>query len=161
MPRSSWTTRLALTAALLVAVPCALPVSVSSAAADEAKTKAKGKKEKAGKGDDAKAKKKKKRKATVDKASVYWGDAKAFKKPAEVDADRVYAEIAEYKKIRDDDLKPGSVQYELLLSKASRRFLAAVKKAAKKHGYDLVAMPGSVKNADSVADISQYVIDAL
>lgn len=98
---------------------------------------------------------------TVNPSDVYFGDGRAFRKPAEVDADLVYAEISAYKEIRDQKLKAGTPRYQLLLSKASRAFTRAVRKAAKKHGYDLVAKPGSVKGAKEIADITQHVIDAL
>lgn len=99
-----------------------------------------------------------KAKRSVDAASVYVGDARKWEKPAEVDADLVYAKIDEYKEIVDKGLKPGDPKYELLISKASRRFMCAVKKTAKDGGYDLVARRGSVKGADSVSDITSDVI---
>jgi hypothetical protein len=109
-------------------------------------------------GDEKPAEKSKK---SVDKADVYVGDAARWDKPAEVDADRIYAKIDEYKQIVDKGLKPNDPQYELLLCKASKRFRCAVKKAAKDGSYDLVARVGSVKGVTGVPDITSTAIEKL
>lgn len=100
-------------------------------------------------------------KKSVDAADVYLGDARKWDKPAEVDADQVYAKIDEYKEIVEKGLKADDPKYEILMSKASKRFTCAVKKAAKDGGYDLVARLGSVKGVDSVPDITSDVIAKL
>ncbi len=105
--------------------------------------------------------KKEKDRKKVDESDVYFGDAKKWETAAEVDADKVYAKIDEYKQIVDGGLKPGDAKYEILIAKASKRFCAAVKKAAKDGGYDLVAKIGAVKNAGTVPDITSDVIAAL
>ena len=97
-------------------------------------------------------------KKSVDQGDVYVGDAKKWEKPAEVDADKVYAKIDEYKEILNNGLKPGDAKYEILIGKASKRFCAAVKKAAKDGGYDLVAKLGSVKGVDAVANLTADAI---
>lgn len=100
-------------------------------------------------------------KKTVEAADVYVGDARKWDKPAEVDADKVYAKIDEYKEIVEKGLKPDDPKYEILMSKASKRFTCAVKKAAKDGGYDLVARIGAVKGVDSVPDITSDAIAKL
>lgn len=101
-------------------------------------------------------------KRTVEAADVYYGDpASEWSKPAEVDADAAFAEIEEFKRIRDEKIEPGDAKYDLLLSKATRRFKAAVRAAAKDGGYDLVAKVGAVKGCDSVPAITQTVISKL
>jgi hypothetical protein len=100
----------------------------------------------------------KKPKKSVDPADVYFGDAAKWEKPAEVDPDKVYAKIEEYKEIVDQGLKPGDAKYEILMCKASKRFTKAVKKAAKDGTYDLAAKKGSVKGVDSVPEITDDVI---
>ncbi len=102
-----------------------------------------------------------KKKAHVDAAAVYFGNAKHWSKPAEVDPDLVYAEIPEYRKIVEDELEPDDPKYQLLLSKASKRFLAAVAKAARDAGHDMVARSGSIQNVEDVPDLTQSVIDRL
>ncbi len=101
------------------------------------------------------------RQMRVDAGAVYFGSASSFKKPAEVDADSVYRQIPEYKRILDEGIESGTAKYDLLMNKASCKFLAAVKKAARAGEYDLVARRGSVEGADSVADLTQSVIDSL
>ena len=137
--RRAWSGTLAIAAAAALFVPfTATPASTGDALAAEEKPK-----------------------KSVDCADVYFGDAKTWDKPAEVDANQVYAKIDEYKEIVDGDLKPGDAKYELLLSKASKKFSCAVKKAAKDGGYDLVACLGSVKGVDSVPNITSDVIAKL
>ncbi len=97
-------------------------------------------------------------KKNVNAADVYYGDAKNWQKPAEVDADQVYGKIDEYKEIVDGGLKPGDAKYEILMAKASKRFTAAVKKTAKDGGYDLVARLGGVKGVESVPNVTADVI---
>ena len=113
--------------------------------------------------DDTKEEKKEpeKPKKSVAAADVYFGDAREWSKPAEVDPDQVYAKIDEYKEILDKGLKAGDPKYDLLMCKASKRFSCAVKKAAKDGTYDLVAKLGAVKGVDSVPDITSDVIAKL
>ena len=98
---------------------------------------------------------------SVAAADVYVGDARDWSKPAEVDADQIYAKIDEYKEILEKGLKPGDAKYDLLMCKASKRFTCAVKKAAKDGSYDLVAKVGAVKGVDSVPDVTSDVIAKL
>jgi hypothetical protein len=97
----------------------------------------------------------------VDPCDVYFGDAAKWAKAAEVDADKVYAKISEYKEIVDSGLKPGDAKYEILMSKASKRFCAAVKKTAKDGGYDLVARKDRIKGCGKVPEITDDVISNL
>jgi hypothetical protein len=101
---------------------------------------------------------KEKPKKTVDAADVYYGDSKNWEKAAEVDADKVYAKIDEYKEIVDKGLKTDDPKYEILMCKANKRFRGAVKKAAKNGGYDLVAKLGAVKGVDSVPNLTDDAI---
>ena len=98
---------------------------------------------------------------SVDPEAVFYGDARDWKKAAEVDASLVYAEIDEYKQIRDEKLQASDARYGVLLSKANKRFKCAVRKAAKDGEYDLVAKIGSVKGVDSVPSITSAVIGKL
>jgi hypothetical protein len=97
-------------------------------------------------------------KKSVDADDVYVGDAKKWDKPAEVDADKVYAKIEEYKQIVDGGLKPGDAKYEILMSKAAKRFRSALKKTAKDAGYDLVAKLGAVKGVSTPPDVTADAI---
>jgi hypothetical protein len=97
----------------------------------------------------------------VEADAVYFGDAAEWKKPAVVDADAVFREIDEYKQILEEKLESSDPKYGVLMSKASRRFSAAVRAAAKEGEYDLVARVGSVHGVDSVPVITQDVIRKL
>src|SRR5262245_13803362 len=97
-------------------------------------------------------------KKSVDADDVYVGDAKKWDKPAEVDADKIYAKIDEYKQIVDGGLKPGDAKYEIRMSMASKRFCAALKKTAKDAGYDLVAKLGAVKGVATPPDVTATAI---
>lgn len=100
-------------------------------------------------------------KKSVDAAAVYFGDPKEWEKPAAVDADAVYAEIEEYRQVRDEKLEESDARYAVLMTKANKRFRAAVRKAAKDGGYDLVAKVGAVQGVDSVPTITAKVVENL
>jgi hypothetical protein len=78
---------------------------------------------------------------------VYYGNARLFKKPAVIDADRVYRGIPEYKKILDKGLTDRDPEYHLLMKKASARFSEAVKRMARDLDHDLVAESGAIEKA--------------
>jgi len=142
----------ALGAVLALTWPATLPTgnaSVSAAWAED--------------GGQVKTKKKEEEpKRTVDADQVYFGQATAkWKTPAELDLSTVYGEIEEFKTIRKDGLKPSDARYAILMTKVSRKFQKALKKAAKAGSYDLVAALGAVKGVENVPDISQSVIDQL
>ena len=100
-----------------------------------------------------------------DPSKVYFGHCKLFQRPAEVDADRVYARISEYQEILRRGLTAKDPQYHLLMKKATQRFTEAVKKMAKAKKHDLEAQTGSVrkarKKAKDVPDRTQDVIQKL
>ena len=100
-------------------------------------------------------------KPTVAAGDVVFGNAAVFSTPAEVDVDKVFEAIPEYREIREKQLGAGDARHALLIGKASRRFRCSLKKAAKAAGYDLVARRGTVKSAAEVPDITQDVIDRL
>ena len=98
---------------------------------------------------------------TVEADAVFFGDAREWSKPAEVDADAVYAQIEEYKRIVEDKIDPSDPKYGVLMSKARKRFLHAVRTVARDGGYDLVARVGSVQGVENVPNITQDVIGKL
>lgn len=85
----------------------------------------------------------------VDK--VYYGNPRLFKKPAVISADRVYAQIPEYKEILDKGLTEKDPRYHFLMKKASERFNEAVKQMARDMDHDLVAETGTVKKVKEEA----------
>ena len=101
-------------------------------------------------------------KKSVDPDAVYVGDARAdWTKPAEVDADAVFAQIDEYKEIVDKKLDTTDPKYGVLMCKARKKFLAALRAVAKDSGYDLVARVGTVKGVESIPVITQDAIAKL
>jgi len=81
----------------------------------------------------------------VDSSQIYYGKKKHPKTPAVCDADSVWSEIPEYKTIIDDELGPDDPRYHLLLKRATKRFQRALKKLAKRDGYDVIGERGSIK----------------
>lgn len=98
---------------------------------------------------------------SVDADRLYFGNAKNWSKPAEVDVDAVFAEIEEYKAIVEKGLTVEDPKYSILMAKASRKFSDAVSKAAKTGGYDLVAGIGAVKGVSDVPVITADVVSEL
>ena len=83
----------------------------------------------------------------ADPEKVYFGNARLFQRPAEIDSDKVYKHIPEYKEILDKGLTDKSPRYHFLMKKASARFNDAVKQMARDMDHDLVAESGTVKKA--------------
>ena len=94
-------------------------------------------------------------------SDVYSGKKDNAKKPAEIKAQDVFNEIAEYKKIKEKGLTKDDAEYWVLLNKANEKFNAAVKKVADDNKYDCVAEKGKVKFNSTPVDITKKVIEAL
>lgn len=101
----------------------------------------------------------------VEPSAVYFGNPRQFKKPATVDADRVYRAIPEYQEILEKNLTDRDVRYHFLLRKASEKFAAAVRSAAQDGGYDLVAglraVVGSTSSAPAIPEITDAILRKL
>ena len=99
----------------------------------------------------------------VDFTAVYYGSSRYPKAPAVCAVDDVWAEIPEYKKILADELDESDPRYHLLLKRATKRFHAALKKLAKRDGYDLIGNIGSVKalgkKKKKIATVTRGLID--
>ena len=91
---------------------------------------------------------------------VYYGDGEKAEYPAEVEARKVFLKIPEYRQIRDKHLGPNDPEYWSLLSRANKKFYAAVEKVAEKHRYDAVVEKGDAP-IENAPDITQKVIQAL
>ncbi len=92
---------------------------------------------------------------------VYYGQSGSFSNPAEVSAAHVFAEIDEYKQIAEEGLTPDDPLFWSLIEKANRTFHRAVKRSAKRLGYDLVAEAGSIETEPGdpqIPDITAAVI---
>ncbi len=81
----------------------------------------------------------------TDPSAVYLGSGKHPGSPAVISADKVWAEIPEYKTVLEEGLTDEDARYHLLMKKATRRFEEALVKEAKRESYDLIAELGAVK----------------
>lgn len=97
-----------------------------------------------------------------DHSDVYLGNARLFKRPCHVSADRIYRKIPEYQEILQKKLTDDDPKYHLLMKKASQRFNEAVKQMARDLDHDLVAEDGAIKKdkeeAKSIPDRTDEVI---
>jgi hypothetical protein len=90
---------------------------------------------------------------------VYYGDAKTAKAPAVIDSQRVWDKIPEYQEIKKKGLTEADLEYWVLLRKASKKFNAAVEKAAKAKGKDLVAEVGAIEvKGETIPNITDAVL---
>lgn len=98
----------------------------------------------------------------LDAKKIYFGKADNATKPATVKAKTVYAQIPEYKEILRRGLTKDDIEYWTLMRKASKKFKAAIKKAAGTEGKDLVAEAGAIEvKGETIPDMTAAVIAAL
>ena len=90
--------------------------------------------------------------SALSKEEVYHGNHRKYKKPAEVNAKKVFAVIPAYKEIVEKDIKEDSALYLIKLAEANKLFLKCVKEYAEDKGYDLVCEEGALEDATSVTD---------
>lgn len=93
--------------------------------------------------------------------TVYYGKLADSKKPAECTAKAVFAEIPEYKKIKEKGLSQDDPEYWILLGKANEKFYAAVKKVGERNKFDVIVEKGTAKFDPAAPDVTQKVIAAL
>ena len=94
-------------------------------------------------------------------AKVYYGKLDGAKKPAEVEAIKVFQAIPEFKEIVDRGLSKGDPEYFALLNKANTKFFNAVRKAAQDSDRDVVVEKGSSSFEGEVTDLTQKAIDSI
>ena len=94
-------------------------------------------------------------------AKVYFGTAEGARKPAQVVSAKVFAKIPEFKKIKEKGLTKDNPEYFILLQKANAKFFAAVSKAAKAAGCDVVVEKGTGDFDGKVVDLTSKVIKSL
>ena len=90
--------------------------------------------------------------AGLSKDDVYYGNHRKFKRPAEVNAKKVFMVIPSYKEIIEKNIKKDSALYIAKLSKANKVFLKAMKKYAEANKFDLVCEEGALKKAHNATD---------
>ena len=94
-------------------------------------------------------------------AGTYYGSLEDCKKPAQVVARTVFAEIPEYREIKRKGLDDTDAEYWLLLAKANDEFYKAVGRVAEQEKYGCVVEKGSSDEPEVGPDITQEVIRAL
>ena len=78
-------------------------------------------------------------------ADIYYGSGQHPNAPAVIEANKVWAEIPEYKKILEDELTDDDPEYHILMRKATERFEKALKTVAEREKYDMIGEVGSIK----------------
>lgn len=94
-------------------------------------------------------------------ATVYYGSLNGAKKPAQIEAQKVFDQIPEYQEIKRRKLKESDSEYWVLLEKANQKFYNAVARVAQDRGFDVVVEKGSEKFETEPPDVTQDVIGAL
>lgn len=103
-----------------------------------------------------------KKKVTVDKAKVYLGSPKNFRKAGVINLGRIFKELEPYKQIKREKLKESDPKYRVLLVKANELAKDAMARVRDAEGYDLIVETGHITiEGESIDDITQKVIDSL
>jgi len=101
----------------------------------------------------------------VDASAIYFGDGSHPKTPAIIEANKVWAEIPEYKKILDQNLTEDDPEYHILMRKATERFEKALKKVADREKYDMIGELGSIRSVGEdkkeIPDATQQLIEVV
>ena len=97
----------------------------------------------------------------VDPDGIYFGSGKHPKSPGVMSADEVWAEIPEYRRIIDEDLTEDDPVYHLLMKRATERFQKALKRLAKRDGYDMLGEVGAIeaKGDAEIPEVTRDMID--
>ena len=99
--------------------------------------------------------------ADVGDPQVYFGKLAGAKSPGEVVAKSAFAEIPDYKEIKEKGLTKDDPEYWILLSKANDKFYAAVKKVGEENKFDVIVEKGTAKLETAAPDVTRKVIAAL
>ncbi|GMV99468.1 MAG: hypothetical protein AMXMBFR84_06070 [Candidatus Hydrogenedentota bacterium] len=100
----------------------------------------------------------------LDAKKVYYGQATAFEKPAEIRYDDIVKATPEYKEIKEKKIERGTGKYWLLMSQASDRAVKAIATVGKDSEYDLIAASGylgKLEPAITATDITELVLEAI
>lgn len=92
--------------------------------------------------------------------NVYFGNPRNYRKPAELEAAKVFQVIPEYQELMRQKLENSDPRYWSLMDKANTRFIRALVGVAKKYGYDLVGEKGFL-GRQGITDITLVVVDEI
>ena len=99
---------------------------------------------------------------TVKEEQVYYGNAKEYSNPAQLELAKVLDATKEYQRIKKEKIKSENPLYWILLQRANEKVQAAIKKVAENKKYDLVGELGYITgNTNPIPNITQQVIEAL
>jgi len=98
--------------------------------------------------------------ANLSREDVYYGDARRYTRPVEINAKKVFMAIPAYKEIIDKNIPEDSALYFSKLDEANKRFTKAVKTYAEANKCDLVCEEGRLEGAANVTDDVIKIIQA-
>ena len=78
----------------------------------------------------------------VDEQKIFWGSAKSFEKPGEVDYKRIVRATPEYQALKKKKIKVGTAKYWLQMSAASNHAVRLISEVGKESEYDLIVSDG-------------------
>lgn len=83
---------------------------------------------------------------------VYYGNRQQYKKPAAIEAKKVFMAIPAYKEIVEEGIAEDSALYLKKLTEANKIFLEILKKFARDNDYDLICEEGALDDAQVVTE---------
>jgi hypothetical protein len=88
----------------------------------------------------------------LSKTDVYYGNARRYSKPAEVNAKKVFMAIPAYREIVEKNIEKDSALYIIKLTEANKVFREVIAAYAKDNSYDMVCEEGKAEGARNVTD---------
>ena len=99
---------------------------------------------------------------TVKEEKIYYGTAKEYSSPAQLELCKVLDATKEWQRIKKEKIKNDNPLYWILVQRANEKVQAAIKKVATDKKYDLVGELGYITgNPNPIPEITQQVIEAL
>jgi len=92
--------------------------------------------------------------------TVYFGNPRSYRNPAELEAAKIFQVIPEYQELVRQKLDSSDPRYWSLMDKANTRFIHALVSVAKKYNYDLIGEKGFLGRRE-VTDITLVVLDEI
>jgi hypothetical protein len=92
--------------------------------------------------------------------TVYFGNPRNYRNPAELEAAKVFQVIPEYQELVRQKLDNSDPRYWSLMDRANTRFIRALVSVAKKYSYDLIGEKGFL-GRQGVTDITLVVLDEI
>jgi len=84
----------------------------------------------------------------LDEQKIFWGNARDFEKPGEVDYSRIVRATPEYQELKKKRIKSGSAKYWLQVSAASNHAVRLISEVGRESEYDLIVSTGYLAKAE-------------